>query len=228
MAGLRHVAFACWELLMLGIPYRFKEIPESVADLMLIGAILGLLVWAAYEISRWRGWTRTRDVRLMPVAEALDAIVAHFKPSWGQGLHLGTDITMAANHFREAAADGKIVVRGRREINRHHPIGERFSRIWEDIAPDFWKSHELDLLVVLDKSPHWQACETQVEGSHSHHATPPGYAGLRVSQQAIKDIWPAPRGTMLTAPVLLMVLGGIVFATGGIWQLHRSLNEIQQ
>lgn len=225
MAALRHVAFACWELLMLGVPYRFKEIPESVADLMLVGAVLGLVIWAVYEISRWKGftWFRTREDRPIPVAQALDAIIAHFNPSWGQELYPGTHVTMAADRFREAAQDGKIEVRGRREINRHSPIGERFSKIWSPIPASFWESHELDLAVVLDRSAHFQACETEPEGPHANLATPPGYAALRVGQRAVKDVWPSPKGAMMTGPVLLMVLGVLIFTTGGIWQTYRSL-----
>jgi len=75
---------------------------------------------------------------LIPIADAIDIIIDHFRPEWGPEVAPGTYVTMAAHRLREAASRDLITIEGRREINRHHPIGDRFSNIWTEIDKKYW------------------------------------------------------------------------------------------
>jgi hypothetical protein len=166
--------------------------------LILAGIIIAALL--EYAVRKSRSHSRlaaagasnaTLPSDMVPAADALNVIIKHFEPKWGEERSPGTHIQMAAHRLREAASRGLVEIEGRQEINRHHPIGERFSSIWRPIGKDFWLTHEFDLVVVLDETARWQACETRPEHPQDMTAaSQPGYAGLRISRAKVRATWP--------------------------------------
>jgi len=55
---LQRIAFFCWELLMIGIPQKWPDLPPWLLDFMLVLAVLGLVV---YVIAEWWAWRRRKD-----------------------------------------------------------------------------------------------------------------------------------------------------------------------
>jgi hypothetical protein len=127
----------------------------------------------------------------MRIADALDIIVEHFRPEWGEERVPGNFVIQAAARLREAAARGQIQIEGRKEINRDNPIGQRYSEIWTTIEKNYWETHEFDLGVVLAADADWQGCETRPENpTDASAAMKPGYAGLRIDKHEVQSLWP--------------------------------------
>lgn len=64
MAWVRHLAFFCWEILMVGIPMRWPSLPELLLNVMLALAAVGIVLWAANELFRF--FRRSGSRRLEP------------------------------------------------------------------------------------------------------------------------------------------------------------------
>ena len=109
---------------------------------------------------------------------------------WGSGLGLDSLLDQAAIILRQAAKDGEITVRGRRQIAGYHPDGQ-FDRTWGDIDRSYWETHEFEMTAVMDAEPHYATRETQTVSLVDNSAeAQPHYAMLRVWSNELEKRWP--------------------------------------
>lgn len=133
--------------------------------------------------------TQTRALsQVLRMEDALNWIIE--SNGWKSKLGNGADLIQAALALRQAARDGEITVRGRREINRDG-IFERFDQTWEDIDHDYWRTHELELTAVISDEAHYAIPETTAIAAGNLSAEMmPAYAMLRVKRDELEAKWP--------------------------------------
>ncbi len=130
--------------------------------------------------------------QLIPLLDAF-AWIAEIS-GWGEEGFSGAHSEAAALDLRQAALDGEIIIKGRKEINRAYPW-ERFSKVWEDIPSKYWATHQFDLTVILDETATGQEPETEVEEVNNMSAsTMPHYTSLRVQTGQLEARWPKKGG----------------------------------
>lgn len=106
---------------------------------------------------------------------------------------LGRDgyLDQAAIALRQAAKDGEITIRGRRELPGYEPDGQ-FDDTWDDIEQSYWQTHKFEMTAVMCAEPHYATRETVVVSSGDVNAEAmPHYAMLRVWNDELERLWPA-------------------------------------
>ena len=130
--------------------------------------------------------------QLIPLLDAFAWIAEN--SGWGEEGFSGAHSEAAALDLRQAALDGEIIIKGRKEINKAYPW-ERFSKVWEDIPSKYWATHQFDLTVILDETATGQEPETEVEEVNNMSAsTMPHYTSLRVQTGQLEARWPKKGG----------------------------------
>jgi hypothetical protein len=56
-----HIGLIFWEALMLGIALRFPDAPVLVSNLIIGGALLGLITWVGWLAIQWRRNQKTQS-----------------------------------------------------------------------------------------------------------------------------------------------------------------------
>lgn len=110
--------------------------------------------------------------------------------AWGLGLGTDSFLEQAANALRQAAKDGEITVRGRRELPGYEPDGQ-FDDTWNDIEQGYWQTHKFEMTAVMGAGPHYATRETvAVSSSDANTEAMPHHAMLRVWNDKLEKRWP--------------------------------------
>ena len=108
---------------------------------------------------------------------------------WGPGLGRDSFLDQAAVVLRQAAKDGEITIRGRRQIEGYHQDGE-FDLTWDDIDQSYWRTHEFEMAAVMDAEPHYATKTQTVSLGDMMAEALPHYAMLRVWNDELESRWP--------------------------------------
>lgn len=201
------VALGTWDLLVAQFlpPSLAEKAPRIYDGLAAMSGWLPLWAWAFiglgillalsieygvrqnYKAKPEGAADTTNKGQMVPVLDALRWIIDN--SGWEPGHGPDSNLGLAAIEVRQAARDSEVTIRGRREIDRHMP-GEAFDQTWENIEPDYWRTHEIDVGGIMTGGYAHQ--ETQViYQSLGDIVSMPHYAMLRIYKHEMEARWPA-------------------------------------
>ena len=158
MGKYRHYGFVSWEMLMVGLGLKFPTAPSPIPELLILGGIVGLLVWlASFKPVRDRFGFRFKFVLKQPWRISLRDFFDI--ASWNGWVLHGDDsghVYDLANGLQQAGLDGRVKFWGRKE--------SRFGFFTEDepldeIPATFWRSNKIDSFSCLVHSADGPAIE---------------------------------------------------------------------
>lgn len=128
----------------------------------------------------------TNKRQMVPLLDALRWIIDN--SGWEPGHGPDSNLDLAAIEVRQAARDSEVTIRGRREIERHMPGGV-FDQTWENIEPDYWRTHDIDVGGIMTGGYAHQ--ETRViSPGDIRSKSMPHYAMLRIYKHEMEARWP--------------------------------------
>lgn len=128
--------------------------------------------------------------RFIPLSKALDIIITHFKSDYNSISNHDDKQIRAINALRQAAADGKIVICGHKEIERIMPF-DKCDSIPVNIEKDYWIEHEFDHVVIFDQNDKFRKPATLPIRSYGPFAgQKANYFNLTVKEAEIRKLWP--------------------------------------
>ena len=191
-----------WALIETTVQQAYPAFTAYGPPVILLIVAFGI-VWAAYRLGRKEdpqkitsaGRARegaadtTNKRQMVPLLDALRWIIDN--SGWELGHGPDSNLDLAAIEVRQAARDSEVTIRGRREMDRHMP-GEAFDQTWENIEPDYWRTHEIDVGGIMTGGYAHQ--ETQViyqSLGDIVSESMPHYAMLRIYKHEMEARWPA-------------------------------------
>ncbi len=124
--------------------------------------------------------------QMVPLLDAFRWIIGN--AAWEPGHSPDSNLGLAAIEVRQAARDSEITIRGRREIDRHMP-GETFDQTWENIEPDYWRTHDIDVGGIMTGGYAHQETRVISPGDLASESMP-HYGMLRIYKHEMETRWP--------------------------------------
>ena len=188
---LRHIGFALWELLMLGIYLTYPNAPDPIANIVLGGAILGFVIWGIF----WLSYSKRHDTDNHATTAThtskhdiwlSDAVYFIAYRTWKAVNWLSFQIPEKMNKIETARKEllqeakyGNITIWGK----------ENFGSDLVDINPEYWEQYYFDffdVLSVLTGQKDKENLGTKPTSILSSRI----YKGLKVTKGEIEKIWP--------------------------------------
>jgi hypothetical protein len=190
-----HIGFLLWEALMIGISLRFPDAPDWVGNLIIGGALLGLVVWAIWlAIHLWLNRNSPRDagdipelsggadqLYEMPVHKAVEHVAMKIDECDDDQCYPSARLGL-----RTAAFQGRIKMYGKKELKKGY-----HSDLRTPIPTEFWDDQQLNEISTSEAYVHHEHTRAEVgDGFKKLGSDRKKYWDVRVNMDEVRKEWP--------------------------------------